>query len=72
MNTLKKISILIMVAVGSVMSSTAHAKIDVAPIVEKISDITNSTDAVGGAFVTVAVGMIVFGFIIGMIFRKGR
>lgn len=72
MNTLKKISILIMVAVGSVISSTAHAKLDVAPIVEKISGITESTDAVGGAFVTVAVGMIVFGFIIGMIFRKGR
>jgi hypothetical protein len=72
MNTLKKISILIMVAVGSVISSTAHAKLDVAPIVSQISSITESTDAVGGAFVTVAVGMIVFGFIIGMIFRKGR
>lgn len=46
--------------------------VDTAPIVEKINGITTSTDAVGGAFVTVAVGMIVFGFIIGMIFRKGR
>lgn len=56
---------------GAVMAVPAFA-LDTAPIVSKIEGITTSTDAIGGAFVTVAVGMVVFGFIIGMIFRKGR
>lgn len=57
----------------STMAFTIPAfAVDTAPIVSKIEGITTSTDAIGGAFVTVAVGMIVFGFIIGMIFRKGR
>lgn len=46
--------------------------LDTTEIVSKITGIGTATDAVGGAFVSVAVGMVVFGFIIGMIFRKGR
>lgn len=56
---------------GTALAVPAFA-LDIVPVVEKINGITTVTDAVGGAFVSVAVGMIIFGFIIGMIFRKGR
>lgn len=56
---------------GTALAVPAFA-IDTAPVVEKINGITTATDAVGGAFIGVAVGMVIFGFIIGMIFRKGR
>lgn len=56
---------------GAVLASPAYA-VDTTEAVNQIKGITTATDAVGGAFISVAVGMVIFGFIIGMIFRKGR
>lgn len=68
----QKIAVACSFIVAMVVAAPAYAAVDTAPIVEEIKTITTATDAIGGAFVTVAVGMVIFGFIIGMIFRKGR
>lgn len=45
---------------------------DTTQAIEAIKGISTSTDAVGNTFITVIVGIVVFGFIIGMLWRKGR
>lgn len=50
----------------------AMAAPDSAAIVTAISDVETTIDAVGSGMVTVFVGLMVFGIIIGMIARKGK
>lgn len=50
----------------------AFAAPDVTQAVEAVKGISTSTDAIGNTFITVVVGIVVFGFIIGMLWRKGR
>ena len=45
---------------------------DTTQAIEAIKGISTSTDAVGNTFITVIVGIVVFGFIIGMLWRKGK
>lgn len=57
---------------GAGLTSMAMAAPDSAAIVTAISGVETTIDAVGSGMVTVFVGMMVFGIIIGMIARKGR
>lgn len=50
----------------------AFAAPNVDEAVESIKGISTATDAVGNTFITVVVGIVVFGFIIGMLWRKGK
>lgn len=59
-------------AVGMVLSGAAFAAPEVEQVTNAIKGITTSTDAVGNSFITVIVGIVIFGFIIGMIWRKGK
>ncbi|RKW43900.1 MAG: hypothetical protein D8B60_00495 [Moraxella sp.] len=58
--------------VGMVLSGAAFAAPEVEQVTTAIKGITTSTDAVGNSFITVIVGIVIFGFIIGMIWRKGK
>lgn len=50
----------------------ALAAPEVEQVTNAIKGISTSTDAVGNSFITVIVGIVVFGFIISMIWRKGK
>lgn len=56
----------------SLTTPMAFAAPDVTQAVEAVKGISTSTDAIGNTFITVVVGIIVFGFIIGMLWRKGK
>ena len=57
---------------GAGLTSMAMAAPDTESIVSAIGGVETTIDAVGSGMVTVFVGMMVFGIIIGMIARKGR
>ncbi|AXH73442.1 MAG: coat protein B [Inoviridae sp.] len=54
------------------LTSFAMAAPDAAAITEAISGVETTIDATGGAMVTLFIGLMVFGVIIGMIARKGK
>lgn len=58
------------VAGGSAVSAFALPSAE--SITQPIQEATGLVDATGGAIIAVAVGMLAFGLIIGMIMRKGR
>lgn len=59
-------------AVASVAAGSALAIPDASAISQKIGEGETIVDTVGGSIITVVVGMMVFGLIVGMIFRKGK
>lgn len=59
-------------ALGVLGAPFAMAAPDSAAIVTAISGVETTIDAVGSGMVTVFVGLMVFGIIIGMIARKGK
>lgn len=58
--------------VGVMSAPFAMAAPDTESIVSAIGGVETTIDAVGSGMITVFVGMMVFGIIIGMIARKGR
>ena len=71
MNKLSQAMLFFSVMVMSAMTPALAAP-ETEQVVTAIKGITTSTDAVGNAFITVIVGIVVFGFIVGMIWRKGK
>lgn len=71
MTYLTKFKMMCLAVVAMVVANNAHA-LDISTVTDKIDGITTSTDAVGSSFVSVVVGIVIFGFIIGMLWRKGR
>lgn len=59
-------------AVGVLGAPFAMAAPDTAEIVTAIGGVETTIDAIGAGMVTVFVGLMVFGIIIGMIARKGK
>ena len=59
-------------ALGVLGAPFAMAAPDSAAIVTAITGVESTIDAVGSGMVTVFVGLMVFGIIIGMIARKGK
>lgn len=59
-------------AVGVFAAPFAMAAPDSAAIVTAITGVETTVNSVGSAMVTVFVGLMVFGIIIGMIARKGK
>lgn len=57
---------------GAGLTSMAMAAPDAAAITAAIADTGTTVDATGGAMVTLFIGLMVFGVIIGMIARKGK
>lgn len=59
-------------AFGVAVPTIAMAAPDTAELVAAIGGVETTIDAVGGGMVTIFVGLMVFGIIIGMIARKGK
>lgn len=57
---------------GASLTSFAMAAPDTAAITTAITGAETTVDAIGSGMVTVFVGLMVFGIIIGMIARKGK
>lgn len=71
---MNKLSQAILFVTAMVMSAMtpALAAPEVEQVTNAIKGISTSTDAVGNSFITVIVGIVVFSFIVGMIWRKGK
>lgn len=59
-------------AVGAVGSTYALAAPDADSITTAINEVGTTIDTVGGAMITLFIGMMVFAVIIGMVARKGK
>ena len=59
-------------AVGSLVLAAPAFAIDSTLVTEPIKAAEATVDAAGGAMLTLAVGVMVIGVIIGMVFRKGK
>lgn len=60
------------VAGASVLTITANAMPTAESITKPIESTSALVDSTGGALITVIVGMVAFGLIIGMLMRKGK
>lgn len=60
------------VAGASVLTITANAMPTADSITKPIESTSALVDSTGGALITVIVGMVAFGLIIGMLMRKGK
>lgn len=60
------------VAGASVLTITANAMPTAESITAPIESTSALVDSTGGALITVIVGMVAFGLIIGMLMRKGK
>lgn len=67
-----KLATAVVGVVGALGAPFAMAAPDSAAIVTAIGGVETTIDAVGSGMVTVFVGLMVFGIIIGMIARKGK
>lgn len=60
------------VATGTALAVPAFAMPTAADITAPIESTSALVDATGGSLITVIVGMVAFGLIIGMLMRKGK
>lgn len=71
MKPINKLSTMALAVVALSLANVSYA-FEISSVTDKINGITTSTDAVGSSFVGVVVSIVIFGFIIGMLWRKGK